>query len=306
MKAFTREHIVPQALGTFENNLTLVNCVCAHCNQFFGDNLEPIVAEGSFEGVLRLERGIKSPASAKYLRKSRMHFSLIGEEWKGLVMTLGGDQNELFVSPVSQVRFGRKDGSGWICFTESELAGFSRSLPDEIETDRVDIVYDSEEAKERLIEMLSKLNVEYQEEDTGHLSSEQVQESRVGIETQIDHLTLRCMAKIAFNYLTKTAGDDFARKQDFDPIRSYIRYGVIPEYDFCEISDYLISSSQTGGHLIAVDWAQSFPRDIVAQVSPFSHRTYFYRLVKGFSGLWRPLRSGHHFNTEKRKVERLK
>jgi hypothetical protein len=308
IETFTKEHVIPQAFGTFENNLTLVNCVCSDCNRFFGDNLEPVLAEGSFEAVRRLDYRIKSPESAKYLRKDRVRFSLRGGEWNDLVVGLQGDGDELFVSPVPQVRFAKKDGSGWIHFTESELAELSEPLPNEVDTKRIILIFDSEETKERLLQTLLGIGVEFQENESGFLSREK--ESWVEVETQIDQVILRCMAKIAFNYLTKTAGDDFARKRDFNPIRSYVRYGTAPDYDFFRISNYSILAydtltyRQTNGHLVTVNWSPD-GRDIVSQVSLFNHRTYHFRLAMKFSGLWRNIRSGHHFNIECRKIAPL-
>ena len=288
----------------------ITNCVCSDCNQFFGDNLEPIVARGSFEAVRRLDYRIKPAESAKYLRKDRVHFSLSGGEWSNLVVALQGDGDELFVSPVPQVRFAKKDGSGWIHFTESELAGLSEPLPNEVDTKRIILTFDSEETRKRLLQALLRLGVEFQENESGFLSRENIRESWVKVETQIDTVILRCMAKIAFNYLANTAGDDFVRKRGFNPIRSYIRYGTVPDYDFFRISNDSILAydtlvyRQTNGHLVTVSWSPD-GRDIVSQVSPFNHRTYHFRLATNFSGLWRNIRSGHHFSIERRKVEPL-
>ncbi|MCH9012826.1 MAG: hypothetical protein IIA68_07190 [Proteobacteria bacterium] len=53
---FRTEHVIPQAFGTFENNLTLNESVCGECNQYFGDNLELIFARDSFEAYDRVRR----------------------------------------------------------------------------------------------------------------------------------------------------------------------------------------------------------------------------------------------------------
>lgn len=310
LKAFTKEHVVPQAFGTFENNLTLVNCVCGDCNQFFGDFLESILAEGSFEAVRRLDYKVKPAKNAKYLRKERVQFSLSGGKWADLIVKLQNDDDDLFVSPVPQIRFAKRDGSGWIHFTESELAKFSGPLPPEVDTKRIVLIFDSENTKDRLIQILSKHDIEYQEDEEGFLSKEKVKEGWVTVETQIDDVILRCIAKIAFNYLAKTAGDDFVLKDDFDSIRSYVRYGTRPNYKFFKISNYPILAydtltyRQTNGHLVTVNWPPNSNK-IVSQVSLFNHRTYHFRLTKDFSGLWRNIRSGHHFSIERKRIEPL-
>jgi hypothetical protein len=309
IKAFTKEHVLPQAFGTFEHNLTLTKCVCCDCNQFFGDHLEPVLAEGSFEAVRRLDYGVKPPEAAKRLRRSRVSFSISGGKWNGLIVALQGDGTDLFVSPVPQVRFAKKDDSGWVHITQSELEN-RESLPQEINTKQMVLIYDSQETKKRLIQALSRLGVDFQEEEDGFLSRDNVRDGWVSVETQIDKVILRCIAKIAFNYLAKTAGSDFVRKPDFDPIRSFIRHGTRPKHDFFNISNYPILAydsltyRQTNGHLLTVNWSRD-GRDIVSQVSLFNHRIYHFRLARDFSGLWRNIRSGHHFSIERRKVEPL-
>lgn len=309
VKTFTREHVLPQAFGTFTNNLTLVNCVCHDCNQFFGDELEPILAEGSFEAVRRLDYKVKPAKNAKYLRKEGVHFSLSEGNWDNLILSLQNDGDSLFVSPVPQVRFAKQDGSGWIHFTEPELSQLS-SLPTEANLKQIVLIFDTEETKDRLIRTLGKYGIQYQENESGFLSKEKVKESWVKVETQIDDIILRCMAKIAFNYLTKIVGDDFVRKSDFDPIRSYIRYKTRLNYEFSRISDYPILAydtltyRQTNGHLVTVNWSPD-GHDIVSQVSLFNHRTFHFRLARRFSGLWRNIKSGHHFNIERRRIEPL-
>ena len=310
IKAFTKEHVLPQAFGTFENNLTLVNSVCRDCNQFFGDYLEPILAEGSFEAVRRLDYKIKPAKNAKYLRKERVQFSLSEGNWENLILRLENDGDDLLVSPVPQVKFGKNDGSGWIHFTESELEEFSGPFPAEVNTKEIILIFDTEDTKTRLIQILSKHGIDYRENDSGFLSHEKVKEGWVKVETQIDDTILRCMAKIAFNYLAKTAGADLTQKEDFNSIRSYIRYGTRPNYQFFYISNYSILAydtleyRQTNGHLVTVNWSPD-GYDIVSQVSLFNHRTFHFRLARGFSGIWRNIRSGHHFNTQYRKIEPL-
>lgn len=255
LAAFTKEHVLPQAFGTYENNLTLTQSVCCDCNQFFGDHLESVLAEGSFEAVRRLDYGIRSPEAARYLRRDRVSFSLSGGKWDGLAMSLQGDNTDLFVSPVPQVRFAKKDDSGWVHVTEQELES-TESLPQEINTKQMILLYDSQETKKRLIQALSRLGVDFQEEEGGFLSRDNVRDGWVVVETQIDEVILRCMAKIAFNYLAKTAGDEFVKKSDFDSIRSFIREGIRPKHDFVGISSYPILAydsltyRQTNGHLV--------------------------------------------------------
>ncbi len=59
------------------------------------------------------------------------------------------------------------------------------------------------------------------------------------------------------------------------------------------------------GHLLTVNWAASGV-DLVGQVSLFNSVTYAVSLASGYKGaVWRPVRSGLHFNLQTRTVEPL-
>lgn len=64
---FSRDHVIPEAFGKFENNFVLT-CVCSECNQFFGDELELVLGRNSREAILRLHHGVKAPAGAAQLK----------------------------------------------------------------------------------------------------------------------------------------------------------------------------------------------------------------------------------------------
>ena len=56
---FDRDHVMPEAFGTFDENWTL-DCVCKACNGHFGRTIELTLARGSTEALLRL----RHPGSA--------------------------------------------------------------------------------------------------------------------------------------------------------------------------------------------------------------------------------------------------
>jgi hypothetical protein len=311
---FTRDHVIPEAFGKFRDNLVLNEGVCRECNQFFGDNLELLLGRGSAEGVLRLDYQIKPPESAGKLKKDRVRFSLLSTEdnLDGLILEYGEENGEIVVLLVRQVGFPRRNGSGWIYVTESELNDLSKPLPKEIDTDGlVRLVFDSDETKNRLIQVLANRNINCPETIEEHVVPIQKgQEVWVKVQATIDNMVLRCVAKMALNYLAKTAGIDFVVKEDLDPIRSYIRYGTNPGYEIVRVSQHPILTydnavlHQTKGHLITVDWSLD-KRHIIGQVSLFNFATYHVMLSRNHSGVWRPIKSGHHFNIKSGKVEPL-
>jgi len=314
----TEEHVLSKAFGEFQDKhtrskFTLKDGVCHCCNQFFGNNLEVIFARtGSLESVLRLAYKIVSPdKKAKYLRKDWVRSSLKATgKLDGLVLEFQSENDELIVSIVPQVGFPRRDRAGWIYITESELANLSKPLPEEIDITKLNIlIFNSEEVKLRLNQLLARRNIKVQEQISEDLLPLQKgQEIDVAVESKINSIVFRCIAKYAFNYLAKIAGIDFVVKTDFNPIRAYIRYGVEPNYQIVTISNRPILANdtllrqKTSGHLIVIDFPPN-GRDIVGQVSLFNSITYNVVLAKNFSGLWRPIRSGHHFNIQQMVAE---
>lgn len=56
---FNREHVMPQAFGTFEPEFPVLNdCVCAECNNYFGRTLEFALSRDSTEAVRGALMGI--------------------------------------------------------------------------------------------------------------------------------------------------------------------------------------------------------------------------------------------------------
>lgn len=100
---FSREHVIPRAFGSFEQNLTLVDLVCAACNQYFGETIDFALARGSAEAVHRLDEGVKPPQSAEDLRQDRVRITWTREgDWNGVLLRLTADPAGLVVEPVPQ------------------------------------------------------------------------------------------------------------------------------------------------------------------------------------------------------------
>jgi len=56
---FNKEHVSPQAFGTYENNMTLhKRQVCRECNSVFSTDLETELAKDSLEALLRRTSGM--------------------------------------------------------------------------------------------------------------------------------------------------------------------------------------------------------------------------------------------------------
>jgi hypothetical protein len=130
------------------------------------------------------------------------------------------------------------------------------------------------------------------------------------IESTVDSVIRRGVAKIAFNYLAYCEGAQFVQGADFEPIRRFIRYGerlnwqaVAPTQQPILLGDTLMKK-QTRGHLIVVQWDRTKSR-IVGRVSLFNEITYQVVLCSRYADVWREVASGHVFDIEDRTISRL-
>jgi hypothetical protein len=121
----------------------------------------------------------------------------------------------------------------------------------------------------------------------------------------------RCIAKYALNYLAWVGNSRFVLAPEFDGVRRFARYGELPAYAIVRshfkptLSDDAPTKRQTDGHLITLGWDNSL-QVLTCQVSIFNYITYDVVLCRDLkSRLWRPVRSGHHYDLASGTVEPL-
>lgn len=310
--SFTREHVIPQLLGTFQNNLTLTHAVCGTCNQFFGVELEPTMAYGTYEALRRLELGIRPPERVAKLMQERVRFTLTSHGiWNGAILRLKQEGGHLVVVPAYQVGFTRRSGQGMVFISEESLEDQSVPIPEDVDPAQgILLVCDSDAAQERLIRLLEHRGVKFEEKARVDPPPADNEMLPVDIQVRIDELVQRCVGKIAFNYLARRYGVDHARHANFDTIRSFVRYGNAPNYPLVVVDQEPILATdqvlrrQTNGHLVTVSWA-SDGRSILGQVSLFNELRYRICLARDCDGGRRDIGSGHHFDIETRQITAL-
>lgn len=303
---FNAEHVISRAFGTFDNNLTLTGLVCRDCNQFFGDSLERVFARDSLEARYRIEKGLRPTAAIAHMPQQRLTFSAaIDGELDGLRLRLNPDPNGPSVILVPQV--GLPTRTGRVYLTEPELTDRERPLPNGLDMrGRIHVIAPSDEAMAGLIELLAARGIPFERQGELALPPPSP-DFPVEVAMRIDHVIKRCIAKYAFNYLAFVAGRDFVLLPSFNTTRSYIREGITPDYSLVVADDMPIlfhdsrTRRQTDGHLITANWTTD-RRHVVGQVSIFNILRYRVSLARNFSGLWRNIRSGHHFDLGSRQV----
>lgn len=321
LPAFTTEHVVHRAFGGFESNLTLSPserpAVCHECNQYFGNGIDRDITRDSYEAFQRLFHGHKQPHEFRELLAFRVVISLPEESPHGpLLLELGPPiQGRPGLYLVPQVRFQNQLGE-FVCVPEPDLAERNPITDPTLRRGPVAIFSSFPEAEGRLRTRLEELGLAPQEwKEVPDLPSAGVREMDLELQGSVDGNVARAVAKIGFNYLAWGKGVQFALRSEFDPIRSFIRFGHGSWRDFVEMSprpilmDDTPEARHTQGHLLTVGFAGGLLArlrgHIVAQVSLYNTMTYRIHLCRQLRGLWLDVSSGHHYNLNDRRVERL-
>lgn len=309
-----REHVIAQAFGRFSpDNLVLRECVCDDCNKLFGNQIELFLARDTFESIERLRHGIKPKEPLRNRR--RIKSKIRTGPWKDVVVREHlAESGQLAIEKVMQAGFYHTERGGYDFF-ELEKIPTGEELEER--------GYDVKKATIRLIAaddgeldtLLAKLNEQrISVKPKADLVKQEFPGDIVPVETCItlDRTIMRGFCKIAFNYLAFVAGPGFVLSPDFDGIRRFVRNG---EGDFAHFfgvnlppilhHDQLlekIGMKVTEGHLITVGWRNG---GVVSKVSIFNKQTFGISLCKEFSGIWRPIRSGHYFDIKSKQVSKL-
>jgi hypothetical protein len=310
---FTREHVLSRAFGRFIDAPVLHNSVCRECNQFFGDELENRVARGAFEGMLRYRRGATLPHAEK-LRLRYVEFAIPeGSDWSGVRLNLAWRDGRLVVDLITQVALFDRAKSQGVHLTEREIEAGVLSQTATLETNAVRIYSRSLEDRDGILRLFERKGITFGKLDHMNPPSGMFDGSDISVEVTftINKGIRRCMAKYSFNFLAFVCGAAFVLHKDFDVIRRFIRYGDTPVFPLVAetfkpiLQDDSTARRQTSGHLLTLNWAASGV-DLVGQVSLFNSITYSISLARHYSGtVWRPIRSGLHFNVRKKTVEPL-
>lgn len=302
-----REHVIPQALGTFQQNWTL-GCVCDECNHFFSRELELALGRDSAEAFFRIDCGVKPPATAHKFLNRRMRANLVAPgQFTGarVVMRPSSENDALLPFLPPQVGF-RSDGEEWKYIPERDLdeqsiKQIAGAAPE------IKIIGQGEDLP-RLVKRLAELGVDFVE--TNRLLKQTISDDApISVEHEfIVDLTLRrAAAKIAFNYATKVLGPETMRRGDFDVVRRFVRFGEEPETLVTAQRISILVGAEaatTKTHACGLGWLDH-SRELIAIVSLFNQVTYGCRMCKSESDEWATVSSQHLFDPIKRTIARL-
>lgn len=307
------EHVLPQSFGKFVDNFTLKNIVCDECNQYFGNNLEPVLARDTFEGISRQKFNVKQPKDFKSLGKNSKLEIIVDEgPLKGAFAYLKYSETEdnVLMFPLPQIGFKRNSDLKHIFYKLSDIPEYeylkSEGYNLEIEDSIIILGINHEEAALVLREKGIN-NFTYQGERA--LPREQ-NDYQFFIQRKIDEVIKRGVAKVAFNYLAYQEGADFVLDESFNKIRNFIMTGTDPEYQLVIfvhddiLEDELNKEVKRVGHIITVDWGND-SKTIFSQVSLFNMAKYVVLLSENYNAGYRNITKGHFFNVGDKRIYEL-
>jgi hypothetical protein len=301
------EHVIPQGFGTFHPNLT-VFCVCEGCNHFFGRTLEWPMRNSSTEGVLRFTYGLVTSGQIGGVGTDGIEFRIAeSTDWKGARVVLRVNRkSEPYIDVLPQVGARRNPGDEFEWYLEKDVdVDFAAKYPKGSEFRIVGCGGDFQRIQERLIKVCPTF------QPKGTMSPPIGQDGKVGVSYINDFVasTRRLLAKIAFNHLAWVRDGEFALRPEFDPVRSFIRYGTesatgIVYFNTRPIlaNEMLAGTQVTEGHIVTVE-AMPEKRKIESRLSLFNSLKYRVILSADYDGLW--FAKGHHFDVHTREVTEL-
>jgi hypothetical protein len=263
--------------------------------------------------MLRYRSGVRTPPEGFInLRYVELAIPEGKDDWSGVRLKLINGQDGLRVSLIPQAAFFDQNQKRWVHVTADEIDVLLPKRPD-LKKGQIRIYARSSQEYSAVVSKLSEHAVNFRK--AGELQCPerllQAPEMEIEVTLTVNQGIRRCIAKYAFNYLALVCGSEFARGRDFDIVRQFVRYGGRPRYPLVVASsrpilyDDRASARQTDGHLLTLSWAGSLS-DLVGEVSLFNSITYRVSLCRQFSGrLWRPIRSGVHYDLERKIVKPL-
>ncbi len=228
-----REHVIPQAFGTYGGRTPTLRCVCDPCNSTLGRELDQMLARDTLEGLARYDQGRLS----KEMRpQRRLRFTLADETEAGgmlgaAIKGLDPTTNQLLPLAtqlqIENLRTGKID-----IFTREQIGQFSS--PEDVYgppgARRLKIFAPSKEEHDSFLDELNRAGFDMRMQGPSQLGvtpsvGEDGQETLgVHVEGIFDDLHRRALAKILVNFAAFYLGDEVMAPR-WAPLKRFVRYG---------------------------------------------------------------------------------
>lgn len=319
---FDKDHVMPRAFGKFHNNLTLINAVCKECNHYFSKELELFLARDSLWGLMRYRYSLSAFVKEKWNSISHARIRLriddpnLGE-WNGafvdLIPPAHNQENNPDICIVPQVAFYKKGKKEKIFLPIGEI---NRTHSENLNLDLSScfIYGNSDNDIQKVKSLVAKLgiNADHMIEISAKSPKPRLgQRIRIAVQTRIDSIILRAIAKIGFNYFAYSQGNQLALSSSFDEIREFIRYGSHQDSGLTSVKEGAFTvkrgknAERLEGHIILIAWPNNGGMGVHCNISLFNYLTFMVILCRSFKLLVQPRRCGHFYNIKIKRVIKL-
>lgn len=226
---FTRrgEYVVPEGFGTFGSNTTpTLKCVCASCNQYFGDTLDISLTRDSLEGMQRYRHGIRSSARRPH---KRVTMELADDERpKGvpkLRFEMDGTKGKVEIQTMFRLIDKETKENVVIRYDQLETFDITPWLKRKLDVEMSGDITKLKEMHNRLAERGFKWTAPFTYTELAPLMGDKQQ---VLLETTgiVDMTTKRVIAKILFNFAAFYIGEEIVFDPKWNAAREFIRDGT--------------------------------------------------------------------------------
>ncbi|HEV2549451.1 MAG TPA: HNH endonuclease [Stellaceae bacterium] len=230
------EHVIPQSFGTFGDRTPTLNCVCDDCNSYFGRKLDDLLARDTIEGIARYSRGRFSSEK----RPQKRLLITLGEgpdtgNFVGARVAVDGTTGTLMEFLPQFVIFNFQTQQ-WESYFVGDLPKLklAKEVYGEPGKDgakgtwNCKILTPSQEGQDAIVEALRMIGVDYKADEPFHLPepADGLQPGLpVVIQSQVDKLHKRALAKIFMNLVAYHLGCREALSERWDFLRNYVLKG---------------------------------------------------------------------------------
>jgi hypothetical protein len=302
--------VVQAGFGAYKGALTLVDAVCGECNQYFGDTIDRELLRDGAEGLERFRWGGRDPKHiSKFGYKTlTLRAKDAGEFSEAQFRLSAGDGPDgLSAMLVPTVSFARKDGAGFVSYTESQLLKEEWRQNPDISWEKGVKAFGEGADISRLIAILASQGVKPTQTREITPPFSKGDELIVQQEFAITDEMYRALCKIAFNYLAYRTSSAFACDKAFDSIRTFIRTGKKPPLEpvlATDRSPFRLPAEDTDRpvvHFICIHGKHPEHNNLLGVVSLFGFLTYTVILAEDYLGPW-PQPHAHLYNVKDKKV----
>jgi hypothetical protein len=306
----SKDHVLLDMFGSFENALTNWD-VCISCNTVhFGQKLETQFGRNSAEAIFRLLFGAKRADEAHHIGGDRVTTTYLqNDELRGARLRFVHDgTGKIQAEMPPQVLIHHQSLDVPRALLENEitpaaiepfLRGSTIWIPGDLNETTLRLRAKMEEAGFVFVGDMERVRVAPRDE----------REFLTRIDAIVDDAIAREMTKIALSFVAVTVGYDFAMRPEFRPMRKYARYG---EPCLRERVDSFPRSIEMDGtrdrygdsHLITLDWS-CVTGEVIVLVSLFNRITHQIHLADDVRAVWHNIRTAYHFDTAARRAKRL-